>query len=333
MDQPMAKSILVFFIKVGIAAALIFWLFKTNRLDLSVIKDLSCNKNTVFIFATGAISVFCGILLISYRIWLILRFKRFAITYKTAICVTLMGSFWSVVLPGLAGGDAMKAIYLCSNVSERRMDSLTSVVIDRFFGLFSLLLLGTLVYCIAYAVQSMPSDFKFFWLPPSVFILSCLMVIITAWNRFFHSHSFQAFFLLLPQKIQIFLISLRSYLKSPKLVFISIILSLLNHALVVVSFISAAILLQLDIPIFSHFIFDPLAMLLNAMPITPGGIGIAESGFSLLFQSQGFPNGAIMGLLGRLIQYSVFVATGGVALSLLRVRHSIRVMDPTPNIS
>jgi len=149
-----AKKFTFFAIKIGISSALIIWLFKQDRLDFSSLNRLCVDIDTVVLFLCGAIFVFCGLLLLGLRLWLLLRFKRFCITFKRVLGITLMGSFLGVVLPGLVGGDAMKAVYLCSNVCERRMDALSSVFIDRVLGLYSLLLLGALALCAMWAVDS-----------------------------------------------------------------------------------------------------------------------------------------------------------------------------------
>ena len=107
----------------------------------------------------------------------------------------------------------------------------------------------------------------------------------------------------------------------------TIILSLVNHTLVILSFVTAGILLVDSLPIYAHLALDPLAMVMNMIPITPGGLGVTEGAFSFLFQAFGSPNGAIIGLFGRLIQYSVFSFAGIVALFSLKLKSTIHVAD------
>jgi uncharacterized membrane protein YbhN (UPF0104 family) len=63
---------------------------------------------------------------------------------------------------------------------------------------------------------------------------------------------------------------------------------------------------------------NPLAMAMNAIAVTPGGIGLAEGAFSFLFEMVGSPNGGMVGLLGRIIQYGVFAAGGAVAILVMK---------------
>jgi uncharacterized membrane protein YbhN (UPF0104 family) len=227
----------------------------------------------------------------------------------------------------LAGGDAMKAIYLCSNVSERRIDALSLIVVDRVIGLYSLLLLGTIAFFLGETVDAIPLDRRILLAAPTAVIVVGLGACFIAWDGFFNSHFLKTLCFRMPKAILNFIKALRSYLKAPKLLMGAVILSVLNHALVVVSFVVAAFLLKDNLPIFAHFIINPLAMLANVIPLTPGGLGMAEGAFSLIFQAAGSANGAIVGLLGRFIQYAVFILAGSAAILLLKVRSQITTVD------
>lgn len=321
------KKLFSFLIKTGISAGLIFWLLKQDRLDFTYLTTLSFDMHTLVLITVGAISVFSGLLLLGWRLWLLLNFKRFSVTYKKALNLTFMGSFFGAVLPGLVGGDLVKAAYLCANVSERRTDALASVLIDRALGLYSLLLLGALVLCSAWILNVVPLNTSIVLVTPFLVVVLTLGIFLIAWDGFFDSQIVQMFFSLLPQKIQDFFKALRDYLRAPKLIIFVIALSLFNHALVVGSFIAAGALLKDNIPILAHFILNPLAMLMNARPLTPGGLGMAESVFSFLFDSAGSSNGAMIGLIGRCIQYVVFIMSGSIALSFLKMRSRIFTVD------
>ncbi len=326
-----AKKALIFTVKIGISAALIIWLLKQNRLDFSLLENLEFDNRTILLFASGTLFVFCGLLLLGWRLYLLVRFKRFSVSYQKVLGITFSGSFLGIVLPGLVGGDAMKAVYLCSNVSERRIDALTSVVIDRFLGLYSLLLLGTLAHFVGWLVDFMPFDSRLFLVAPIIVLLVGVGLCLFGWDVFFNASFVQSIFAILPKIIKIFLVSLREYLTNPSLIIKVIVLSVFNHAFVLLTYIIAAVLFNDNVHILSHFIINPLAMVMNAIPITPGGLGIAESAFSFLFQAAGSSNGAMVGLLGRFIQYFVFMLSGGIALSLLKLRSQILVVNTLAN--
>ena len=325
------KKALLFTVKVGLSVVLIIWLINQNRLDFSLFANINFITRNVILLISGVLLVLLGLLLLGLRLFIILRFKRFSVSYNKVLGITFAGSFIGIVLPGLVGGDAMKAVYLCSNVSERRMDALTSVVIDRFLGLYSLLLLGTLALFFGWLVDFMPFDSRVFLVAPTVVLLVGVGLCLFGWDIFFNARIVQSIFSILPKIIKKFIVSLREYLAVPSLIIKVIVLSVFNHAFVLFSYIIAAVLFNDSVPILSHFIINPLAMLMNAIPITPGGLGMAEGAFSFLFQASGSSNGAMVGLLGRFIQYVVFMLSGGIALSLLRLKSQILVVDTLGN--
>jgi uncharacterized membrane protein YbhN (UPF0104 family) len=65
-----------------------------------------------------------------------------------------------------------------------------------------------------------------------------------------------------------------------------------------------------DLTALHQYLLNPLAMTLNVVPITPGGVGVAESAFSYLYEAAGCAAGATVGIVGRIIQYAAYVMAG-----------------------
>ena len=317
------KRIASLIVRITICAALIYWLIKSNRFDFTVIKEIEITNRSVMLCFIGFLSVFCGLFLLGLRLWILLCFKRFTITFKRAFGITLLGAFWGVLLPGLAGGDVVKAGYLAINVSERRMDAVSTIFMDRVVGLFSLFLVGAIAATVASILGIFHLDPIILMAYPVTVILLCFGVFIFITNVLDKSMLKRAIESIVPTKILDFVRSVKQYFKSPKLIVLVIMLSILNHLFVLCTFIIGAVIIDDNIAVFTHFILNPLAMAMNIIPITPGGIGIAESAFSFLFQIAGSPNGAVIGFLGRFIQYGSFVICGGVTLISMRYKNPI----------
>lgn len=316
-------------VKIGVAAGIIYWMYYKGLLDFEVFSHINTNAGTAALFVAGGLSVFIGLMLLGLRLMLLLRYHRFEVPFISMVGLTLIGSFFGTVLLGLLGGDAVKAVYMCGNVPERRMDALAAIVVDRTIGVFSLLLLGTLAL-IAAVVAGIPIPFS----SPVLMAAPCAVVAMAggAWlitlDKFKQFPPIRKLYSMVPKKLQNSEWSFRGYLRYPGLIGISILLSVLNHALVVVGFLAAAVILGDEMPSFSHFILDPLAMLMNMIPVTPGGLGMAEGAFAFLFKAAGSLNGAEIGLLGRFIQYVVFVVGGGLSLLTLRLGGRIGISNP-----
>ena len=78
------------------------------------------------------------------RWWRILGLAGCPCTWGAALRLTGLGMFFNLVMPGLTGGDLVKAVLVVREHPERRTDALATVVIDRLVGLWALVLLATL---------------------------------------------------------------------------------------------------------------------------------------------------------------------------------------------
>jgi uncharacterized membrane protein YbhN (UPF0104 family) len=190
--------------------------------------------------------------------------------------------------------------------------------------------LGTLALVAAWLADLVPFESNVLLVGPATVVVTTLAMILLASDRFFNASFVRGLLSRAPRRLRNFVSALHDYLKAPRLVTTVVAISVINHTLVVWTFIIAAVLIRDTLPIYMHFVVNPLAFLLNAVPLTPGGLGLAESAFSFLYEMAGSPNGAIVGLLGRLILYGVFVISGAVAFLMLKPGGHIVTVDQPP---
>lgn len=318
--SSLAKQVLLFAMKAAIAAALIYWLVRQNRLDLALLARLRADAQTLMILLAGGAGVLAGLLFLAWRLKRLLEFRGLAVSLGRALGLTLVGSFSGAVLPGLVGGDVVKAAYLCADEPGRRADAVAAVILDRLVGLYALFLLGTIAWVAAAACGTLPAGTPVLLTAPACVVLGTVGMALLAWPALRQSRPVRWLFALAPARVQRLLRALTSYVKAPRVIVVAVLLSLANHSLVVFSYVAAGQLLDAQLRLSHHFILDPLAMAMNAVAITPGGIGLAEGAFSFLFEAAGSPSGlgATVGLLGRFIQYGVFTIGGVAALLAMR---------------
>lgn len=266
--------------------------------------------------SAGSISVLAGTVLLALRLKMLLRNRHFEITLRTALQLTLAGFLFGSIFPGFVSGDAIKAVYLCSNSKERRVDLVAVVIMDRLIGVFSLFLLGTVALFPVWYTGIFNSLPLFVLTAPLMVSGFIIISFLLSRESLFKKPTFQR----MPGPLRHLASAMRDIFRMPSLFAKTVSLSLCNHALVVSAFIIAGLLLQDTLSALVHFALDPLAMVLNVIPLTPGGLGIAESALSFVFEFAGSGNGAMIGLLGRFMQYIVFAIGGGAALLFLRLR-------------
>lgn len=86
--------------------------------------------------------------IISVRWWLLLRAQSIHIDVLAAVRLFFLGLFYSNVMPGSVGGDLVKAWYVTKH-TDKRLEGVLSVFLDRVVGLIGLVLMAVLTYLIA----------------------------------------------------------------------------------------------------------------------------------------------------------------------------------------
>jgi glycosyltransferase 2 family protein len=314
----MLKRTLLISLKFTLAAALIYWLYQQQWLDFSPLRALELNARNFLYFLGAGLFFFGGLLIISWRLWLLMRSRRFNAPFRDVMNITFVSSLAGTLLPGMVGMDAVKVLFFCSRVAERRMDAFVAVVFDRLVGLYGLFVLASLTSVLAWFSGLGGMPVYVFWIAPAVWLGLSLGTALLMWDWFFQARLVHALFQRLPRPLQRFIEALRHILEQQRLLLGIVALSVLNHIFSVCAFICAALLLADTLPIILHFALTPLAMFMNAVPLTPGGLGLTESAFAFLFQAAGSDKGALIGLLGRLLMYSVFIISGLLGLLFLR---------------
>jgi hypothetical protein len=258
-----AKKILFLSLKLIVSSALLYIVFSRTgvRQVFSLLKDIH-----FFAFFSAVLLYIIAQLLSTVR-WKLLLPDTLRI--KKLFSLYLIGSFFNTVLPGLIGGDAVKAFYLY-RVTGRGGLTVASIFMDRYIGFVMLIIICTLAF---------PFGYSYFHNSPVswVFPFIVLIFIIT---------SFLIFGFRFGKGIQI-LSELYDYFHSYRNKKSIVIKALLISAVVQLSGFFAVYILALGlgvhIPFLACLIFIPLIIMFTALPISISGIGIREGAFVLFF--------------------------------------------------
>lgn len=312
MNAERARKLLFFVFRLAFAAFLLTWLVRSGRLDLELLLGLRPSPADWGYLALGAAGVLVGFLLLGIRLRWLLGVAGLRVPLRIALRATVLGTFFGTLLPGLVGGDLVKAAVLCEGLHRGRRIVVGAVMSDRLIGLYSLFLLAALAIGLGAATGGLPQVPVAVLGVPVLVALGFPLVLVSARRlgtllaRFLPEH--------LTEKLEPLLASLRSLVDSPAVLLGTTALGVLNHALIVVGVLAAAEVLGAEIRLLDHWILDPLALTINVVPISPGGLGLAEGAFSYLYELVGSDQGAAVGVLSRAVQYLVFVGTGVLAL-------------------
>lgn len=187
-----------------------------------------------------------------------------------------MGSFFNIFLPGIVGGDAVKAYYLNSDLKssqEQKNSSLAtaiaSVFIDRYIGFCAMILLGLTAF--AFGFRYMSGSY-IQWVLPLITLLfvggSVLVFWIRIGNRFKLVSELYGYFYL--------------YSKQKRVLVESLFLSLGVQVLGIIAVYILSLGLKIQVPLLSLFIFIPIISTITMIPISISGLGLREASFVLL---------------------------------------------------
>jgi len=318
--ENIVKQVLILCGKSTIALGILYWLVRNDYLDLRLLMNISWSVRTVGILAGAVSLIIVAILLLSWRLHYLLQQQSVYVSVREATSFTLIGALFGSILPGLISGDIIKAIYLCGSATNQRSKSVSVVIIDRIIGMYSLILLG--------GIASMASQLSAISAAPAGLLMvlsgSALaatvglfaMILITKTELYFRITK------MLPRRLGNLVSAFAMSCRCSRVILVAICISLISHGMVVLCFYAMALLLGDALTLTTHFVVNPLAMAMNVIPLTPGGIGITEGAFAYLYNWCGSQQGAAIGLMGRLVQYFVF-SVGGIA-AILSIRLNIR---------
>jgi glycosyltransferase 2 family protein len=130
--------------RVAVATAAILWVLRGQdwRELAAVLRNLSLGYFSLSLAVYASAEV-----IIAIRWWLLLRAQSIHIEVSAAVRLFFLGLFYNNVMPGSVGGDLLKAWYVTKH-TERRLEGVLSVFVDRAIGLAGLVLIAIATYLV-----------------------------------------------------------------------------------------------------------------------------------------------------------------------------------------
>lgn len=274
------------YLRVIIAIATLYLLYRSDLLQLSKIKDALKNP---LIFISGSLIFSLQFIIFATRFRFVTALIE-KISFALSLKLHLIGQFFNTFVPGGVGGDVIKAIELAAATHQQKRRTLALILIDRVLGLYGLIVFSFL-FLLFEMHQLNETHLKY--LKASGFLLvmatACLILRkkISAVFSLLTQKFQRDFILSIKDSILIFLEEIGQFLNFKKLS-VFLILSL-SAQLLTVSFLYLVVKELTENPV-SYMQFFPLAcfgFVAMAIPITPGGIGFGQAAFYLIFRSLG----------------------------------------------
>lgn len=256
------KKTLLFVAKLSVSAISLYIIF--SKTDSGQILSILNNINILYFLAAALLYIFSQFIA-SIR-WKLFLPERFRI--KKLFLLYMIGAFFSSFLPGIIGGDVVKAYYLNKD-SKNISLTLASIFMDRYMGYVSLMTIGILSFPFALHYFS---ESVYRWILPimfAVFVIGSILFFgLQLGKRFRVVSKFYEYF---------------SALKTRKDVIIkSFLISFLVHFINFSKVILLSFAIGEDIPLLVFFFFLPIVITITSLPISIAGLGVREGSVVVL---------------------------------------------------
>jgi uncharacterized membrane protein YbhN (UPF0104 family) len=260
---PNTKRIFLLSLKLIVSSGLLYIVFSRTgvRQVFSLLKGIHFS------------AFFSAVLLyIIAQLFSTVRWKLFlpeTLGIKKLFSLYLIGSFFNTVLPGLIGGDAVKAFYLYRATGKSSL-AVASIFMDRYIGLVMLIIICSFAFPFGYSYfHNSPISWAFPFTVLVFVIISFLIFGFRFGKRVKILSEFYDYF--------------HSYRNQKGIILKALLMSGFVHLSGFFAVYILALGLGIYIPFLACLIFVPLIVMFAAVPISISGIGIREGAFVLFF--------------------------------------------------
>lgn len=247
------------------------------------------------------------------RWYLLVRALDLPFTLRNACRLGMVGIFFNTFLPGSVGGDLLKAYFIARENRERKTRAVATVLIDRALGLFGLVLfvavLGTTLWLLGDArLIANPELQRLIQLMAACSGVTIVGYVLLGYLPQRRVDRFARRLRWLPKvggPLAEFWYAVWIYRQRPRTILGGVALSAISHVALVLAFHTASRVFpaqggeaEQPASLAEHIVIAPIGFIVQALPVSPGGVGIGEATFAGLYQLSG--RSASRGVIARL---------------------------------
>lgn len=323
----MFKKLRTFFLRVVISVFSLGFLFYTVRGEWT--EGLSHLTRIDFLPLLIAVAFnFLSLVVVNFRLGIILAIQGIHLPFRRTYYLWVISLFFNLFLPSAVGGDIAKAYYIYKD-SGKKIASVTSVLLDRFFGLMATISIAFVAFLFGRQhIQDPRIGRLLFWAAGAV-----LVGILFMMSQRFSKSAKSILFALTPKRVHERLQKLFEALELHRhhhLAFlVAYVYSLVAQGMFIVMVYFLARSIQLNLPLAIFFLFLPLITVISMVP-SIGGLGVREAATVYLFQNYVSLDQAVaLSLICDLFIYGIGCACG--ILYAIRGGASIRELEGMEN--
>jgi hypothetical protein len=253
-------------------------------------------------FAAFIAQVFIGAFVEAQRFRLLVTAAVASIPFSVAYRMVAIATLFNLAIPGGTGGDVLKLVLLSKRIPGKRAEITALLLIDRIIGLTSILFVALTAAAIALVAGSASTRLIGIVVMPAVLLLGAVIAAV-----FLSSGPSRVMLL---RWVPLRWTRIRGLLNrawdtahvmrsQPAVLLRALGVTMIGHIVLATAFAMAS---QWLLPGISPVMASAIAFIgltVNAIPVTPGGIGVGEAAFEGLFALVGFSGGSRLLLCWR----------------------------------
>jgi uncharacterized protein (TIRG00374 family) len=288
-----------------------------RSVDTSALWEVVRHANPWLLLATLGV-VMAGVTLRAYRWQILLDDQGVDASLRELSGLWFVSFLFTNLLPSGIGGDAIK-MYELSRGTGRRAEAVSSVLVDRFMGLFALQAIG--LVALAFAWRLVPVEIVL--LTVGVFGSSLLVGwavssrrlwdVLARWVPYFDR-------LLAIKAVSSLVTSLQSYRRSALLRSFGV--GVAFNVLLIGMNVLIGTALGADVPLAYYLVFVPITSIVLILPISFAGLGVREATYIFLFSTAGLTQEVALSL--ALLVYALGTVSPGLVGGVIYVLQGAR---------
>lgn len=240
-------------------------------------------------------------LLVGVRWLILLHASGVHLPLATGLRLHLLGLFFNTFMPGGTGGDIIKAVAV-AHYTHRRAEAISMILVDRALGMFMILIVPAFV--LAFGFEHAPGVGRSLGMVLGALLMVCVLFFSARFRRLIRWEAVLARlpFHAIVQRIDAAVYGLR--VRRWELAgAVAASAGVQVFFALTVMMAGAALGLERTKPQ-HYFLFVPMGLLANSMPVSFGGFGLMEGAFLKLFSAAGVATatqGFMLGITTRLL--------------------------------
>ena len=317
------KKVMLTLVKLGVLAGIVYYLLLSGKLDLTKTGILWQHPWTMAA-VTLVVLGFTNIL-ICYRGFLLLRVKHSSLSLFRLYFIHWISLFFAIALPGSLSGDGVKAYYIIkeSDQALKKTDIFTALIVDRFMGLFSIILIFFMVSALNLDIyRADPSLWPMGLIASAVALGMTLFFIIVTLPFNPERDLLGRLLALIPRGgllVHLY-VAFRAYHNHRFSLLICLLISLVTQSSIIGAFyLITPLVAEQTAGVMELAFAVPLSELSTAIPLGPNGLGVGHIAFDYMYNLVHLKGGADAFNLFLIIRMSISLL-GGIPYLLYRRR-------------